>query len=345
MSDELRDLLKARAGDAPVPNDDLGDVIRGGKALRWRKRLYSVGVVVLVGVLSFTAIPELLSSQREDDPPPVIADTPSPDATGSCEAVPFRATYLPDGWSYKLRPGSGGFPGKYADTMPPDRLAYWAPIENTRGTYIDVMKYGIYNISRADGDQIRVLGDEGLIGRVEGGWSVNFEYGGCKYSVVTFSNTKEELSQVAESLRPTDSCNPPPVTGPDSPLSDGRHFVYIMGVNLVGQGIGIQFDRAEFLSGKEANEAAVAAGAIEEGEAVPNDYFIVNQSDRTEALGFADDVEVYIETLQDGMPGLAPADTLWLACAFAGDESHRHSPYWMTVKDQEVVKLEEVYLP
>ena len=339
MSDELRDLLKARAGDAPVPNDDLGDVIRGGNALRWRKRLYSAGVVALVAVLSFTAIPELLSSRRDDETPPPITNTPSPDATEPCETVPFRATYLPDGWSYVLQPGSGGGTGE-------GHLGYFAPLDDESGAYIDITEQGHgHKLPSGKTFPVKVMGNDGRLGFEGTVGIVEFTYKNCDYSLAGVGMTLDELVQVAKGLRPTDSCDPPPVTGPDSPLRDGRHFVFITGVNLVGQGIGIQFDKAEFLTGEEANEAAVAAGAIEEGESVPNDYFILNQSKGTEALGFADDVEVYIETLQDGMPGLAPADTLWLACAFAEDESHSRSPYWITVKDQSVTKIEEQYLP
>ena len=107
MSDELRDLLKQRAGDVAVPSDDLGGVVRGGRALKWRKRMYSAGAVVLVGLVAWTTAPDLLSTTRDEKRPPVGGTpTPSPDETpapGRCGGVPFRPTYLPAEWSYILQ--------------------------------------------------------------------------------------------------------------------------------------------------------------------------------------------------------------------------------------------------
>lgn len=365
MSDELRNLMRGSAENISVPSDDVNNVVRGGQSLRWRRRLYAAGVGVLVATVVWAGVPALTSSQKDDGPR--IAGTPKPDETksgpprgyevstgpyGGCQAVPFRPTWLPDGWSYKLEPGSGGQREIPLGEQTPRALGhYFGPEEDPIPGYIDVYVQGTYYaLPPKGGEIVAVMGDKGRIGAVEDGYSLEIEYRGCEYSVMGFGPSKEELRRVGEGLRPAEDCDDGRVVGPDADLEDGRHFVYITAVDIVDHGMGIQFDTAEFLTGAEANEAAIAAGAIEEGGSVPNDYFIVNQSKRTAALGFADDVEVYIETTsQDGMPGLATADTLWLACAFEGEnfveESRDRGPWWITVKDGEVTKLEEQYLP
>ena len=349
MSEELRDLLMGRAQDVSVPEGNLHDVLGGGRALRWRKRFYSVGVGVLVGAVAWAGIPDFAGSLR-DEKPTKIADTPTPEpeeSNGPCDA-PFQATYLPDGWSYVLQPGTGTRPDLEPDDQLEGFIGHYQPIsEKPLTSYIDLMVRGTYYTlppnNGGPAHMLVVMDDKARLGRVEDGWTVEFEYDGCEYSLMTFSESESELRRVAASLRPTDSCDSAEVFGPDARIDDGRHFVYITGVKLVGQGVGIQYDRAEFLTGPEADTAAVAAGAIEDGESVPNDYFIVNQSEHTAATGFADDVEVFIETTsQDGQPGLAPADTSLLACDVSDNGP---SAYWITVRDQEVVKIEEQYLP
>ena len=345
MSDELRNRLRQQADEVSVPSDDLRDVISGGRSLKWRRRLYSGGAAVLVALLVWTTVPELLSADGEDKPPPVVG-TPTPKVnTGRCNDVPFRATDLPDGWSYRLQPGSGGYPGKHSDVTPPDRLAYWAPVKKPLGEYIDVLK-GKSPYVPTSARSIPVLGDEGRIGVIEDGWSVEFSYRGCDYVVMTFSESRGILGRVARTLRPTDTCTGSPVFSERLLMEDGRHFGYVRAM----RGRQFEFDPAEMLSGDAANEAAVAAGVIEEGDTVPNDYFIDNKDKRVTLVPIAKDPKVVIETSSmDAMVGPAPADIQWLACAFTGseplDEVHQRSPYWITIEDGSAIEFEEQYLP
>ena len=353
MSDEIRDLLRGRANEVPVPAGNLGEVIRGGNARRWRNRAYSVGVVVLVAAVAWATVPGFLDSMREEKPP-MIADTPGPGPTEGeglpCDSVPFRPTYLPDGWSYELHAGTGLQPGIPPEQQVPRGIGYYMPIDGAgKGTHFNVMEYGsYYTLSEGYGDPIEVLGEEGLIGEVEDGNTVEVTYDGCRYSLMAFGIPRSELAMIARGLRPTVGCTGQQVGGRVMNLGDGRFFGYIHAMNDGA----IEFDVAEFLTGDEANEAAVAAGDIQAGETVPNDYYIVNEDQATGRFPLADDVKVIIDTIQDGLPGAAPADLLWLMCEFAdlpADDlatvSHETRPYWLTVRNGRVVEIEEQYLP
>jgi hypothetical protein len=356
MSDEFRDMLRGRANEVAVPPEDLGDVLRGGNARRWRNRAYSVSVIVLVAVVGWATVPDLLEEPRNREMGPVIANTPTPNETstpvpapGPCARVPFRPTYLPDGWSYEIQPGTGLQPGIPLDEQVPQGLGFYIPIDGEgQGTHVNVMELGsYYTLPEGAGNPIQVLGTEGRIGHVEDGNTVEFTYAGCEYSLMAFGIPKGELGRVARSLRPTGGCNGMPVGGRVMNLGNGRFFGYIHALNNRA----VEYDVAEFLTGPEANEAAVAAGDIQAGEAVPNDYYIVNEDRATGRFPLADDVDVIIDTLQDGVPGAAPADLLWLMCEFATDEHELDTdvrekrPFWLTVRDGRVVEIEEQYLP
>lgn len=360
MSDELRNLMRESAEKLSVPRDDIGEVLRSGRSLKWRKRLYAASVVVLVATLSWAGIPALTSSPDDDDDAPRIATSPtatitdrrSPTPTppsGPCKTVPFRPMYLPEGWSYELQGGSGGQVGVSTKRQPPGALGHYRPHKGaTAGRYVDVMIQGTsYTLAPDDGEPIEVLGEEGRIGNVHDGFAVEFAYGDCEYSVMAFGISKGQLRQIAERLRPTDTCTGQPVSTRRLDIPDGKHFGYILAID--GESA-IEFDPAEMLTGDEANDAAEAAGAIEEGEGVPNDYFIRNEDKSSGSLRLSQDPKVLIETVSmDGSVGPAPADTPWLFCAFGSDDpmesAHARSPYWVTVKNGEATRIEEQYLP
>jgi hypothetical protein len=344
MSDEFRDLLKHRADEVQVPASNLDDVIRGGNARKWRNRAYSVGVVVLVVVVGWATLPGIVGSLRDDDSPRIAnTPTPTPEETrrpdlvpGQCETVPFRPTYLPDEWSYELQP---------SDMQ--NSLGHYTTIEKNGGS-VDVFLYdGYYRINPGEGDPIEVLGDDAQSGTIhEGGLVVEFTYRDCSYSLSTYTESLKDLRRIASGLRPLDSCVPPRLAGPDIPIEDGKHFGYIEGITETA----VQFDSATFLTGDKANDAAIAAGAIDEGDTVPNDYFIQNEDESSGALGLSNDPRVVIDTIQDGLPGPAPADLAWLICEFSGERpddrvTHRDNGYWLTVKDGVVTEIEEQYVP
>lgn len=345
MSDEFRDLLKHRADEVQVHASDLDDVIRGGNARKWRNRAYSMGVVLLVAVVGWATVPGIVDSLRDEGRAPNIADTPTPTpektrrpdpVPGPCEAVRFRPTYLPDGWAYVLQP---------SDTT--GSLGRYSTIDEGGGTVEIFLLQGYYRINPGEGKPIEVLGADGQSGTIhEGGLVVEFTYRDCAYSLSTYTESEQELRQIASGLRPLDTCDSETVGGAISNLGDGRWFGYIKAIDPRA----VELDVAEMLSGDEANEAAIAAGDIEEGDTVPNDYYIVNDDKATTRFSLSDAVKVTIDTIQDGLPGPAPADLAWLICEFSGEKpddivTHRNNGYWLIVKDGVVAEIEEQYVP
>ncbi len=353
MSDELRDAIRGSAENVSVPTHDVDDVVRGGRALKWRRRLYAAGVGALVAAVAWAGIPALTSSPQEEGPR--IAGTPTPTATEEptptrspdpCAPVRFEPTYLPDGWSYELQPGSGGqreIPLK--DQVPEVFGHYFGPEDDPIPGYIDVMIQGSYYVLGDNGGQpIRVMGREGRIGSVEDGYSAEFPFRGCEYSVMGFGPTFEEFRSVIQGLRPKEAaCTGGTVRSGGLGYEDGRQFGYIKRISTEE----LEFDPAEFLTGPEATEAALEAGAIEEGDVVPNDYFIVNDDKRTAAIPVASQVEIVPDAILSQPP--ESPDLAWLVCTFSendpADESRRRSPYWITVENGEITKIEEQYVP
>lgn len=345
MSDELRNLVRGSAENVSVPSHDLDEVVGGGRSLKWRKRLYAAGAAVLVAALTWTSVPALLSSNRSDDEPPVMGSPTPAQTRGNCAGVTFRATYLPEGWSYAFQEGTRS---RLLPVNGKEPLGHFGPADIADpSSYVEIYRYGdTATLPDGEGEPVHHVPDEiGVLGEVGHSWVLEFHSGGCRYSMIELGVSKAEFRLIAKGLEWADRCARPRLAGPDIPLEDGRHFGYIEGITNTA----VQFDEAEFLTGEAANEAAVASGAIEPGDSVPNDYFIVNEEKGSGAVSLSSDVKVTIQNLQGGMPGPAPADVHWLICAFTGqvpsDEQHRRSPYWITVKDYEVRKIEEQYLP
>lgn len=143
-----------------------------------------------------------------------------------------------------------------------------------------------------------------------------------------------------------------PATGsPSEPdLEDGRHFGYILEIDIETEPNSVLFDLAEFLTGEEANEAAVEDGVIAEGESVPNDYYIRNRNPMLRTLSLASEVSITVvnwESCCDSIPGELQA----FAGAFSAKDPPQgiyrgtYSPYWLTVRGGRIVTIEEQYLP
>jgi hypothetical protein len=137
--------------------------------------------------------------------------------------------------------------------------------------------------------------------------------------------------------------------GPTPALADGRYFGYI---RWMGEPT-IAFDRAQFLMGEAANEAAVADHAIEYGESVENDYYIRNRDHRVVELTVARDVRVTAvrcpSSCKDGVPGryddlvasFSAAREQSMKDAYRGAKGH----YWVTIDGGRVTAIDEQYLP
>lgn len=87
-----------------------------------------------------------------------------------------------------------------------------------------------------------------------------------------------------------------PTTQPsgEQPLADGEYFAYVTVGEDESGAITLGVDLAEMLTGEEARLAAIEAGVIEEGEDLPNDFFIDNPEMVLELVHIADDAEITV---------------------------------------------------
>ena len=151
---------------------------------------------------------------------------------------------------------------------------------------------------------------------------------------------------------------PPPAStqsstapGPAPAPSPAEHFGYIRSVSTAGPAATLAFDEAEFLTGKAAQQAAEDDGAVEPGEAVPNDYYIRNPDKATRTLRIAGDVKITAKRCslcRNGKPGeLGPFLAAFMKGrqTFADPYRGKYSQYWLTIRNGEVVAIDEQYLP
>jgi hypothetical protein len=159
---------------------------------------------------------------------------------------------------------------------------------------------------------------------------------------VTASATPEPSATQSGSPEPSATETPSPA----AELEDGRHFGSIRSIDAEAQTM--RFDLAYFLTGEEANEAAADHG---DEVPVPNDYYIVNDNPRLRTLDVDPGVEIWaidwanccdlVEgEIQPFVDAFETRHHEWDAM-YQG----RQAPYWVTVEDGRVVKIEVQYLP
>ncbi len=115
----------------------------------------------------------------------------------------------------------------------------------------------------------------------------------------------------------------------------------------------ISIDYAEMLGGQAAIDAAVAAGEIEPGEDLPNDYWISNTNPQKRVFEVSGTVAITTSTRWvSGDDMGAPCTwndfkSFWGPAAALGEsEKHLKSmPWWIERDGQIVIKIDEQYLP
>ena len=143
-------------------------------------------------------------------------------------------------------------------------------------------------------------------------------------------------------------------------MPDGvREHAYVMGVETVDNGSYVVIvDRAQFLTGDEANRAAVEEGFINEGETVPGGYYIVNDISELEELRLDPGAPVALNVcLDDGecdVPTGVSA-TLWVDMLNGDIPDGQldgfkwyvggNLPYTLILNGEMIVGIEEQYLP
>jgi hypothetical protein len=145
--------------------------------------------------------------------------------------------------------------------------------------------------------------------------------------------------------------DPAPKTVAVQPCGD-RIFGHVESLESRGDGFLLRFDPALFTSGVTANSAAAEDGAVEPGQPVPNDNYVVDESRRLLTYLVPADTPVTILT-RDGDPqqfGATPSSVTELAGIVNGGE-HRdlfeplESGVWIRVHIDTVCSIDQQYRP
>lgn len=126
-------------------------------------------------------------------------------------------------------------------------------------------------------------------------------------------------------------------------------FGYLKGLNGAAGRYVLQFDPAQFLTGEAANVAAAQDGAVQPGEPVPNDNYVVNESKRTYTYFVPKNARVTV--LKEGVNG-TPITVGELADLVDGKNPFDKplfepidTGFWMLVDIDTVRELDQQYHP
>ena len=125
---------------------------------------------------------------------------------------------------------------------------------------------------------------------------------------------------------------------------DGRYFGYIGSIALDHSPPTLTIDFADFLTGPEAEEAALAAG----DEVL--DYYVRNVNPKLRTLEISPDVRVTLETWdRHNIPDPKRVDIDLLARIFERPKPWEGNVvangYWLTIEDGAIATLREQYVP
>jgi hypothetical protein len=137
--------------------------------------------------------------------------------------------------------------------------------------------------------------------------------------------------------------SPAPASSPV--LADGRHAAYLTRLD-VGKKI-LSFDKVDFLTGDAAKKAYLKQNPGET-DGPPNDYLIVNDNRLVRTLPIADAATIAIVDTSSGKLSSKKTTLAALPTYFASDTGGKylwHDPFWLTVKNGQIRKIEEQFLP
>ncbi len=140
---------------------------------------------------------------------------------------------------------------------------------------------------------------------------------------------------------------PPPSPAEDASAEDGRHFGYLRKVTAKGSQLAVTVDYAQFLTGKEAADAAAAHG---DESPPPNDFYILNDNPKLRTFTLASGAAIAVVISDHKWNGADEPRTytpkqfaaMWADPAY---ESLRQAPWWLTVEDGAVTRIDEQYIP
>jgi hypothetical protein len=168
-------------------------------------------------------------------------------------------------------------------------------------------------------------------------------------------------STPAPSETPATPVETPPVATPTSEptgpafatdLDDGRYLVFADQIVRHTDPESLRFDLAIYLTGDEANRYAADHGME---VPVPDDTIIVNDNPKLRLMPLADDVVIRVIAYGECGPACGPNETMTVD-GFGelitldeplADGAHvgRTAPYWLTIRDGSIVRIEEQYQP
>jgi hypothetical protein len=123
-------------------------------------------------------------------------------------------------------------------------------------------------------------------------------------------------------------------------------FGYLKSLEKKGSDYELRFDPALFLSGDTANKAAAEDGAVEPGEPVPNDYYVVDEGHRLLSYRVPADAKLTVVALG---PKNIPTTAEALAKMVAGKQTAPWLPissgFWLRARIDTVLSLDQQYRP
>jgi hypothetical protein len=123
-------------------------------------------------------------------------------------------------------------------------------------------------------------------------------------------------------------------------------FGYLKSLTKKGSSYELRFDPALFLGGETANVAAAEDGAVEPGEPVPNDYYVVDEGHRLLTYRVPADAKLTVVALG---PKNIPVTVEALAKMVAGDQAAPWLPiasgFWLRARIDTVRSLDQQYRP
>jgi hypothetical protein len=150
---------------------------------------------------------------------------------------------------------------------------------------------------------------------------------------------------VDHTVRP--SSTPTPLTPAGAALEDGRHPVYLTGIDMPARTITL--DLVQFLTGDEAKRV-YAEDHPEDPSGPPNDYYIVNDNPRVRTLPVLAGADVTVVWSEPGNLGQETISFEELPDYLADDVAPSdpylwYDPFWLTVDDGRVIAIDEQYVP
>jgi hypothetical protein len=123
-------------------------------------------------------------------------------------------------------------------------------------------------------------------------------------------------------------------------------FGYLKSLTKKDSTYKLRFDPALFLAGETANAAAAEDGAVEPGEPVPNDYYVVDESHRLLTYRVPADAKLTVVALG---PKNIPVTIEALAKMVAGKQAAPWMPiasgFWLHARIDTVLSLDQQYRP